>query len=116
MVRNDAVRKWQYKGYDLSIYRAASGNYCGYVAIPKAHLLYGVDYDDPAMSGFPVHGGVTFTDYDDDGYWLVGFDCAHGGDYIPGVHGGDAIGLHIWSADEVASETEKLADELDRWR
>ena len=66
------------------------GYACGYVAIPKGHKYYGVDYDDIDVD---VHGGLThsalvvgdenydvFKDYV--GYWVVGFDTCHAGDNL----------------------------------
>lgn len=40
---------------------------------------------DGAMSAgllFNVHGGITYSEQEDDGYWY-GFDCAHSGDLCP---------------------------------
>lgn len=76
-----------YKGMKLLIVRNESlGNLCGYVGIAKEHPLYGKDYDD--FPDLDVHGGVTFSEEGDGkrwfkGYWWVGFDCAHGFDYVP---------------------------------
>ena len=56
----------------------------GYVAIPKNHKLYGVQYDDIDVD---VHGGLTFSDHgitgqpdDTKGMWIIGFDTLHYGD------------------------------------
>lgn len=64
---------------------------CGYVELPKEHKLYGKDYMDneEIFNEIDVHGGVTYTgeirfkqqDYTID--YVVGFDCAHAGDYSP---------------------------------
>jgi hypothetical protein len=62
----------------------------GYVAVPRGHPLFGKDYDDPVVSRFQVHGGITFAGYlagymlsDKDDLWWFGFDGAHAGDYVP---------------------------------
>lgn len=64
---------------------------CGYVELPKEHKLYGKDNMDneEIFNEIDVHGGVTYTgeirfkqqDYTID--YVVGFDCAHAGDYSP---------------------------------
>jgi hypothetical protein len=64
--------------------------FCGYVEVPEGHPWHGRYYDEclarcgtqfcdhSLESTVDVHGGVTFTGrFDDDGPWLIGFDCAH---------------------------------------
>lgn len=64
---------------------------CGYVALPPNHSYYGKHYDNIPVY---VHGGLTFASEGDGdrwqkGYWWIGFDCAHWGDYSPGM--GDVL-------------------------
>ncbi len=67
------------------------GHLCGYVAVPKGHPCYGKNYSHiPYDDLFPVevHGGLTFSQAGDgatwpEGYWWLGFDCAHAWDLIP---------------------------------
>lgn len=33
----------------------------------------------------PAHQGITYTEADEQGRWWFGFDCAHAGDFLPGV-------------------------------
>lgn len=76
------------------------GHWCGYIAIPLGHPLYGKGYDaaHEAAPALRVHGGFTYADsaapplapYSGDygkglGLWWFGFDCAHAGDYSPGL-------------------------------
>lgn len=64
---------------------------CGYVELPKEHKLYGKDYMDneEIFNEIDVHGGVTYTNeikFKQQNYtidYVVGFDCAHAGDYSP---------------------------------
>lgn len=69
-------------------------NWCGYVGMLPGHPSYGKNYDDIEVS---VHGGLTYSRVcevpvchiaqpaePDELYW-VGFDCAHGGDLVPGL-------------------------------
>jgi hypothetical protein len=68
--------------------------WCGYVAIPKGHVLDGVEYSDIDLERDP-HGGLTFSRRrgsgwpifsdrpETEGCWVVGFDCAHYGDVSP---------------------------------
>ena len=73
-------------GYDCKILRVRmeySGHLCGYVKIPETHQLYNLDYDEIDVD---VHGGLTYSSEEKDGYWL-GFDCAHYDDVTPCVVG-----------------------------
>lgn len=77
-------------------------NWCGYVAVPKGHPLFGKDYNEiydyekEQGIDISVHGGLTYsnqcnyvichvTDRPEDEAWWFGFDCAHGYDLIPGM-------------------------------
>lgn len=74
-------------------------NLCGYVGVPKGHPWYGREYEECDAD---VHGGLTFAskcqhggkichgvekdgEIANDDVWWLGFDCAHGGDLVPGV-------------------------------
>ena len=83
----------------------------GYALVPKAHPLHGVNYSHIELD---VHGGLTYSRLVDDeivslfgledadkGYWMLGFDTAHGGDT-----------LEEWPKEAVQKETEKLHDIL----
>jgi hypothetical protein len=48
----------------------------GYVAIPKGHPWYGMEYHDIPCD---IHGGLTFSrtcNISDSEYWMIGFDTA----------------------------------------
>lgn len=66
-------------GLFCSARRGPLGNWCGYVALPAGH-----PWADLAEPPADVHGGITFSGPVDGGY-LIGFDCAHLGDLVPGV-------------------------------
>ncbi len=55
---------------------------CGYVGVPETHRAFGVGYDSVNA---PIHGGLTYSDEQEDGYWWFGFDTAHAGDLNIGV-------------------------------
>lgn len=70
---------------------------CGYVELPEKHKLYGeTNVDNEFLLNLDVHGGVTYANtkrikrYEKhpnffiDKY-VVGFDCGHAGDLVPGV-------------------------------
>lgn len=72
-----------------------TGAWCGYVAVPKSHPLFGGDYNG---EDFDVHGGLTFSgpcqqDNTERGIchpsnekvWWFGFDCAHVFDTSPAL-------------------------------
>ena len=93
-MKSEIVLQKEYRGYELivrklsfepwemstSLYQMNDHWYCGYAALPKENLCYGIDYTqlEPFIS---VHGGLTFSGElkEVDGY-LIGFDCNHGGD------------------------------------
>lgn len=69
---------------------------CGYAGVNKGHPVYEVeysDYDHPLVGEIDVHGGLSYSKmgvgYQKKYYlpdrWFFGFDCAHGGDYLPGM-------------------------------
>jgi hypothetical protein len=56
---------------------------CGYVDVPEGHPWWGKDWSAIAAK---VHGGLTFSEGAGPGKpWRVGFDCAHSGDFSPGL-------------------------------
>jgi hypothetical protein len=78
---NDYEWEEQVSGYKCHIRRNMSTyTFCGYVTVPKGHPFYGLDYDHDNLAGIVAHGGLT---YSDEG--TFGFDCAHAGDFCPGV-------------------------------
>jgi hypothetical protein len=90
-------------GFSCLLNRSDSGAWCGYVAVPSAHPLYGKHYDEAHEAcEIDVHGGLSFAcegEVDEEGkpvlwdisvpigrgksVWWFGFDCAHAGDYMP---------------------------------
>lgn len=84
---------------DCLMVRNGLGALCGYVGVQPGHPWYGKDYDEvPAVE---VHGGLTFSDFCQEGaeddprichapepgrpakVWWLGFDCAHFMDLVP---------------------------------
>lgn len=96
-------------GLDCLALRAPTGHWCGYVAVPEGHPLFGRSYGDsyaegadghygptpgPHADDLRVHGGITYGDrchgaichVADEGappVWWLGFDCNHYGDQGP---------------------------------
>jgi len=73
-------------GYKCRISRMeGSGALCGYVGIPKEHRFWGASYEDDELRdiGDNVHGGITYSEQGDDGYWYFGFDTTHINDFAP---------------------------------
>jgi hypothetical protein len=77
------------------IIRSSLGVWCGYVAVLEKHPLYGLDYYECLNyvkdNNIDVHGGLTasgemITEPSQPvNAWWFGFDCAHWGDFIPGL-------------------------------
>lgn len=80
--------EWVYADFPCAILRSTSGALCGYVGLPSTHPYYNRDYDEIPVR---VHGGLTFAAESlrrlqlalCSPIWWIGFDCGHGGDYIP---------------------------------
>jgi hypothetical protein len=69
-------KRFDYEGYLCVILRCGI-HLCGYVGLPKGHKYYGKHYSKIDVD---VHGGLTYAEKDD-GFWVIGFDCAHADDY-----------------------------------
>jgi len=76
------VDVFKYRGYDCIINRSNVGALCGYVRVPKNSKFI----DEKLYSRLDVHGGITYTEKDEDGDFWIGFDCSHHDDIIP-IHG-----------------------------
>ena len=81
--------EFTYRGYDCFISRnkEITGALCGYVVLPLNHPLIPEDGDYMKLDNMlDVHGGITYGQFGEkdgkEGY-LIGFDCAHMGDYCP---------------------------------
>lgn len=60
------------------IFHMFGGYLNGYVSVPSDHPYYQKKYEDMEIE---CHGGLTFGQCSDS--HLIGFDCAHSGDYVP---------------------------------
>lgn len=106
-------RRWEHDGIDCHLTREKyTGEFRGYVYLPKAHPLYGKEMDDMEMMAVDVHGGITFAQ-EEAGLWKIGFDCGHDGDVIPSM---EMLPLmdegHRWTEEEAIAEVESLASEV----
>jgi len=77
-------------GYKCRITRnKTTGTLCGYVGIPKGHVFWGIGYEghneEVDAIADDIHGGLTYSDKGDDGWWYFGFDTAHAGDFTPKI-------------------------------
>ena len=72
-------------GWECIIKRTKGlGILCGYVVIPKESILYNKHYDDELFNNIMVHGGLTYSEYEEtDDEYLIGFDCGHLDDLAP---------------------------------
>lgn len=78
--------------YHLLIHRTDLLHLCGYVGVRKDHVCYGSGWNHALLDELQVHGGITYSRQggglpnSNDQLWYFGFDCAHFGDYVPGIH------------------------------
>lgn len=77
------ITEWEYRGYIGYVKRQFrmrfGGHLCGYVFIPEGNKSY-----DVADLDIDVHGGITYDEKKESGR-VIGFDCAHSGDYLPSM-------------------------------
>lgn len=99
------VRAWKTKsGYIACIrYCRQLGVYNGYVAVPKHHRAYGLDYTHELLDSIDVHGSLTFARGTGD-YWAFGFDTAHVDDVPPHGRPKDEVYVH--------AQCEQLSEQL----
>jgi hypothetical protein len=76
-------------GFKCRIVRnETTGTLCGYVGVPKENRFWGIEYDSDSELrdiSHNVHGGLTYSQQGDDGWWYFGFDTAHMDDFAPKV-------------------------------
>jgi hypothetical protein len=108
-----------YRDYKCMIRRIGDdGHLCGYVALPKNHVLYGKSFTEiKDKYDLIVHRGLTFSDFfgdQQDDRWYIGFDCAHTGDLIPSMYTKfDELCKTIYRDMEyVEEECKKLVDQI----
>lgn len=96
--------------------RDSQGYWCGYVGILSTSPLY-----EEENIKADVHGGITWTGYFDDwitkDLWLIGFDCAHAGDYVPysfNNHPYKGGPISYRNVEYVKKEVESLAKQLKK--
>lgn len=79
-----------------------------YVKIPNNSILCYMDYNDIPID---CHGGLTYGEIEEDGYW-VGWDYAHYGDYC--YHAGGSFGLFEkkYSVDDILADVEKVVEQV----
>ncbi len=77
-------RVWQAHGFTCDAARELqSGHWCGYVHLPPGHPWYGHPYIGFSLL---IEGERAITHAaEEDGHWVIGFHCAHDGDYPPGL-------------------------------
>lgn len=108
------VKDWICCGLRCRVLDGPFKNYNGYVAVPKGHSAWGVNY---TLLPIDVHGGLTFggEGKNDDSRWpngelyWFGFDTSHAGDkvYYKDRSISEPSG-HYWTVEEVVEETESI--------
>jgi hypothetical protein len=99
------AREFEESGYHCVIIREPVAGYLsGYVGLPRAHSLYGLDLsglEDRTLE-LVVHGGVGFAGpqvangRERPGLWYFGFDCNHLDDLcLKDFEGADAVSLSV---------------------
>jgi hypothetical protein len=118
--------EFEHEGFPCLLRRSEMGNWCGYVAVPPGHPAHGVSFQTLDLG---VHGGLSysakcFADIchvpkpgESDDVWWLGFDCAHGHDFIPRIHlvfehDPAPLGVAYRTVDYVRGEVEDLARQL----
>jgi hypothetical protein len=99
-----------YNNYQcLAVKHPSLLHYCGYVQLPGNHpiSIAKPKLTDSVFDSVEVHGGITYSEQSEVSYeWVVGFDCAHGGDMTAAFDG-----IHR-TAEFVINELRKLVKQL----
>ena len=112
----NVVKEWEHAGFKCTVIKHPEmEHYCGYVWLPEDHpLANGGERDINNLAS--VHGGVTYTAWQEEGeekFYVVGFDCAHAGDYVPVLsHRLPSFGDHKWTLEEVIEEVNHFTEQL----
>lgn len=73
---------------------------CGYLHIPKKHPVY--DWDSEKIERvFMAYGGITYQTKDEKRL-VIGFDCAHADDFVPGVFA-SLLAIRVKAQDRIDS-------------
>ena len=133
MVENKDLytRTYWEDGYWCRVRQTSMGTWCGYVALTPRHPWFNQDYDEIPVD---IHGGLTYSKSEPDGYYWIGFDCAHWGDYIPMLAelqkqlekeevmtpAGEMVRLTAgiegrrWTKEETAEEVSRLREQVQK--
>jgi hypothetical protein len=66
------------------IARNGGGALCGYIMIEKKEFkFYEKEYTEECFDTLDIHGGLTYSSFEEDGNYWLGFDTAHYNDYSP---------------------------------
>ena len=113
-IANDTARRFTHRGINCMT-QMGPFSINGYVELPENHPW--LDFPDTleVHPGIEVHGGITYHEGR-----VIGFDTNHLGDghhpgaehalQMPGITCGP--GVHIWTWEEVETETRRLADQV----
>ena len=97
---------YQEGSYTLIVRRNSFGCNCGYIILPKFHRYDNFNYNNIPVS---VHGGLTYSEREN-GYWIIGFDTSHMGDYVPNLTFDPND--HYWTHNDVLNELKHLMYQL----
>ena len=101
---------FEHEGYHCKIQRQEAGILCGYVRLDPKHPYYNIKPDALSLAELDVHGGITYCQMCEDGFWL-GFDCAHYGDLIPLLYHRGETGVYR-DMDYVIKQLKSLVEQL----
>ncbi len=111
------IHEFFHLGFNCQMVRGHAKSWCGYILLPEEHDYYGVSYNDLPVK---VHGGLTYSEFfNQNGYvfWMIGFDCAHNGDFtyysLSSIRGGGVGQPDIYrTKDYVIGELKSLASQM----
>lgn len=100
-------------GFDYYVVNQGGLYPCAYVVLPQCHVFNGAPYDDIPVK---CHGGLTYGARGlegvklEDGEYVIGWDYAHWGDYIP-THGTPSYDKQ-WTTTEIVNEAVNVCRQL----
>ncbi len=108
------LEEGEHSGFSYFIMHNTTQSRCGYVVIPPNHPWY---KKGESQFDADVHGGITYTDADENGNWIIGFDCGHWSDApdpsLPGAHPMNTGSGIIRTQEYVRAECKSLCEQAN---
>lgn len=120
LAKTEVLEQNYHKGYEYVVL-SYGVHPCCYVALPKIHPYYGLDYERCEIQ---CHGGLSFSEWGfaniiSEEYWVLGWDYCHAGDYVgyasvaPSITSPSILGpFKKWTTEELVRDCINVIEQL----